>query len=88
MALMADDPPNPRPRGWYPTRPLSPFWGAVLNAQLCSFFLGINATTAIGARCSMVFASPPASNSPTVIFGFSLRRDASAAPADPPPTIT
>ena len=46
------------------------------------------ATTAAGARTRMLSPRPPASSRQTVVFGSSLNRDASVAPAEPPPTMT
>src|ERR1700761_7490865 len=87
MALIADDPPRPLPRGWKPMRPLRPGCGTVSNAQLLSLPDTISASPA-GVVTTQLSSLPPASSSATEVCGSSDNRLATAQPPEPPPITT
>src|SRR5215469_4298000 len=84
---MPDEPPSILPRGTGTRPPLSPSPappGSAVNIQSVDGFNCINAG-AIG-RAETVGGRSPASISATRQFGSSDNREATTAPADPPPT--
>src|SRR5262245_31652951 len=68
-------------------RPLSPFWGRVLNDQLLTRPATIS-TSANGVVTTQLSFLPPASSSATEVFLSSDNRPASVLPPEPAPTIT
>src|SRR3954469_20789243 len=68
-------------------RPLSPFCGTVLNAQLLIGLVTIS-TSANGVVTTQLSFLPPASSSATEVLWSSDSRPASALPPEPAPTIT
>src|ERR1700674_4233456 len=86
---MPDEPPSILPRGTGIRRPLSPspaLPGSAVYIQSVAGFSCI-AGGAIGSD-DISGGRSPASISATRHDGSSLRRDATTAPADPPPTTT
>src|ERR1700750_247036 len=75
MALIADDPPRPLPRGWKPMRPLRPGCGTVSNAQLLSLPDTISASPAGGVTTPLSSLPPASRRAPHV----------SRTPENPPP---
>src|SRR6201996_6771547 len=68
-------------------RPLRPFCGTVLNAQLLTLPATIS-TSANGVVTTQLSFLPPASSSATDVCGSSDSRPATAQPPEPPPTTT
>src|SRR5579862_3163194 len=68
-------------------RPLRPFCGTVLNAQLLTLPATIS-TSANGVVTTQLSFLPPASSSATEVCGSSDSRPATAQPPEPPPTTT
>src|ERR1700753_4301058 len=68
-------------------RPLRPFCGTVLNAQLLTLPATIS-TSANGVVTTQLSFLPPASSSATDVCGSSDNRPATAHPPEPPPTTT
>src|SRR6266478_9609162 len=68
-------------------RPLRPFCGTVLKAQLLTFPATIS-TSANGVVTTQLSFLPPASSSATDVFGSSDSRPATVQPPEPPPTTT
>src|SRR5882757_1035753 len=68
-------------------RPLRPFCGTVLKAQLLTLPATIS-TSANGVVTTQLSFLPPASSSATDVFGSSESRPATAQPPEPPPTTT
>src|SRR3954454_16502844 len=68
-------------------RPLRPFWGTVLKAQLLTLPATIS-TSANGVVTTQLSFLPPASSSATEVCGSSDSRPATAQPPEPPPTTT
>src|SRR3954471_17467584 len=68
-------------------RPLRPFCGTVLKAQLLTFPATIS-TSANGVVTTQLSFLPPASSSATEVCGSSDNRPATAQPPEPPPTTT
>src|SRR5436190_664235 len=68
-------------------RPLRPFCGTVLKAQLLTLPATIS-TSANGVVTTQLSFLPPASSSATEVFLSSESRPARALPPEPPPTIT
>src|SRR5919198_5523763 len=68
-------------------RPLRPFCGTVLNAQLLTLPATIT-TSANGVVTTQLSFLPPASNSATDVFGSSDSLPATVQPPEPPPTTT
>lgn len=83
MALMADDPPSPRPRGRSAAVPVAACTtvNSLQLAELCGR-VGQAGGTAMAASDR----SLPASSRSTRAPPFSDRREAITQPADPPPT--
>src|SRR4051812_23376097 len=68
-------------------RPLRPFCGTVLKAQLLTEPATIS-TSANGVVTTQLSFLPPASSSATEVFGSSDNRPATVQPPEPPPTTT
>src|ERR1700694_4968952 len=68
-------------------RPLRPFCGTVLNAQLLTLPATIS-TSANGVVTTQLSFLPPASSTATEVCGSSDSRPATAQPPEPPPTTT
>src|SRR5690242_17650686 len=68
-------------------RPLRPFCGTVLKAQLLTFPATIS-TSANGVVTTQLSFRPPASSSATDVLGSSESRPATVQPPEPPPTTT
>src|ERR1700712_1448679 len=68
-------------------RPLRPFCGTVLKAQLLTLPATIS-TSANGVVTTQLSFLPPASSSATEVCGSSDSRPATAQPPEPPPTTT
>src|SRR5664279_2880517 len=68
-------------------RPLRPFCGTVLKAQLLTLPATIS-TSANGVVTIQLSFLPPASSTATEVFGSSDSRPATAQPPEPPPTTT
>src|ERR1700760_1701518 len=68
-------------------RPLRPYCGTVLNAQLLTLPATIS-TSAPGVVTTQLSFLPPASSSATDVPGSSDSRLATAQPPEPPPTTT
>src|ERR1700738_4585254 len=68
-------------------RPLRPFCGTVLKAQLLTLPATIS-TSAKGVVTTQLSFLPPASSSATEVWGSSESRPATAQPPEPPPTTT
>src|SRR5512138_3466123 len=68
-------------------RPLRPFWGTVLNAQLLTLPATIS-TSANGVVTTQLSLRPPASSNATEMFESSDNRPATVQPPEPPPTTT
>jgi hypothetical protein len=68
-------------------RPLRPFCGTVLKAQLLTLPATIK-TSANGVVTTQLSFLPPASSSATDVFGSSDSLPATAQPPEPPPTTT
>ena len=68
-------------------RPLRPFCGTVLKAQLLTLPATIS-TSANGVVTTQLSFLPPASSSATEVFGSSESRPATVQPPEPPPTTT
>src|SRR6266404_5105061 len=68
-------------------RPLRPFCGTVLKAQLLTLPATIS-TSANGVVTIQLSFLPPASSTATEVFGSSESRPATAQPPEPPPTTT
>src|ERR1700752_487781 len=68
-------------------RPLSPFCGTVLNAQLLTLPATIS-TRANGVVTTQLSFLPPASRSATDVPASSVSLPATAQPPEPPPTTT
>ena len=68
-------------------RPLRPFCGTVLKAQLLTLPATIS-TSANGVVTTQLSFLPPASSSATDVFGSSESRPATVQPPEPPPTTT
>src|SRR5882757_1331890 len=68
-------------------RPLRPFCGTVLKAQLLTLPATIS-TSANGVVTTQLSFLPPASSSATEVCGSSDKRPATAQPPEPPPTTT
>src|SRR5258705_2507129 len=68
-------------------RPLRPFCGTVLKAQLLTLPATIS-TSANGVVTTQLSFLPPASSSATEMFGSSDSRPATVQPPEPPPTTT
>src|ERR1700753_3039740 len=68
-------------------RPLRPFCGTVLKAQLLTLPATIS-TSANGVVTTQLSFLPPASSSATEVCGSSDIRPATAQPPEPPPTTT
>src|SRR3954447_5468298 len=66
-------------------RPLRPFCGTVLKAQLLTLPATIS-TSAKGVVTTQLSFLPPASSSATDVWGSSESRLATAQPPEPPPT--
>jgi len=87
MPLMADEPPQPRPRGHHSLRFCRCGSGSVQNPQLDSPLSLISWPTPAGMRTSRPSFLPPASSSSTRRLGSALSRLASTQPADPAPMM-
>src|SRR4051812_9879145 len=68
-------------------RPLRPFCGTVLKAQLLTLPATIS-TSANGVVTTQLSFLPPASSTATEVCGSSDSRPATAQPPEPPPTTT
>src|SRR5450755_4654557 len=68
-------------------RPLRPFCGTVLKAQLLTLPATIS-TSANGVVTTQLSFLPPASSTATEVLGSSESRPATAQPPEPPPTTT
>src|ERR1700689_4145174 len=68
-------------------RPLRPFCGTVLKAQLLTLPATIS-TSANGVVTTQLSFLPPASSTATEVSGSSDNRPATAQPPEPPPTTT
>ena len=68
-------------------RPLRPFCGTVLKAQLLTLPATIS-TSANGVVTTQLSFLPPASSTATEVFGSSDSRPATVQPPEPPPTTT
>src|SRR4249919_1974398 len=68
-------------------RPLRPFCGTVLKAQLLTLPATIS-TSANGVVTIQLSFLPPASSTATEVLGSSDNRPATAQPPEPPPTTT
>src|SRR6185503_15799923 len=68
-------------------RPLRPFCGTVLKAQLLTLPATIS-TSANGVVTTQLSFRPPASSTATEMFGSSDSRPATVQPPEPPPTTT
>src|SRR4029079_17398138 len=68
-------------------RPLRPFCGTVLKAQLLTLPATIS-TSANGVVTTQLSFLPPASSTATHVFGSSDNRPATVQPPEPPPTTT
>src|SRR5690242_20871877 len=68
-------------------RPLRPFCGTVLKAQLLTLPATIS-TSANGVVTTQLSFLPPASSTATEMFGSSDSRPATVQPPEPPPTTT
>src|SRR5256885_17234493 len=68
-------------------RPLRPFCGTVLKAQLLTLPATIS-TSAPGVVTTQLSFRPPASSSATEVLGSSESRPATVLPPEPPPTTT
>ncbi len=68
-------------------RPLRPFCGTVLKAQLLTLPATIS-TRANGVVTTQLSFLPPASSTATEMFGSSDSRPATVQPPEPPPTTT
>ena len=68
-------------------RPLRPFCGTVLKAQLLTLPATIS-TSANGVVTTQLSFLPPASSSATDVWGSSESRPATVQPPEPPPTTT
>ena len=68
-------------------RPLRPFCGTVLKAQLLTLPATIS-TSANGVVTTQLSFLPPASSSATDVAGSSESRPATVQPPEPPPTTT
>src|SRR6478752_2489355 len=68
-------------------RPLRPFCGTVLKAQLLTLPATIS-TSANGVVTTQLSFLPPASSTATEVWGSSESRPATAQPPEPPPTTT
>src|SRR5438128_8467598 len=68
-------------------RPLRPFCGTVLKAQLLTLPATIS-TSANGVVTTQLSFLPPASSSATEVWGSSESRPATVQPPEPPPTTT
>src|SRR6478609_7473574 len=68
-------------------RPLRPFCGTVLKAQLLTLPATIS-TSANGVVTTQLSFLPPASSSATEVWGSSDSRPATVQPPEPPPTTT
>src|SRR6478735_3093215 len=68
-------------------RPLRPFCGTVLKAQLLTLPATIS-TSANGVVTTQLSFLPPASSRATEVFGSSDSRPATVQPPEPPPTTT
>src|SRR6478736_4427993 len=68
-------------------RPLRPFCGTVLKAQLLTLPATIS-TSAKGVVTTQLSFLPPASSSATDVWGSSESRPATVHPPEPPPTTT
>src|SRR3954454_2645429 len=68
-------------------RPLRPFCGTVLKAQVLTFPATMS-TSATGVVTTQLSFLPPASSTATEVCGSSDSRPATVQPPEPPPTTT